>query len=259
MAVPEVSWTATNFVAANGASRQLLRNRGALSLFMVGGRYGRSLSSSGLIGDIDTRFIATALAYRSGRFDALAGVTSAWHDAAIIRTIVFPGFGERSQSRYRSTSRRIDLEGQYSLIRSSALDVTPYAGYSHLMISAPAFAESGGASALSFSDENLAMDQLRLGLRVASDFKFAGLNFSPHMDANLERSFGALGPRRVARFGGAQTYFESGALGFNRTEASLNGGLDLFFGRATLKANYRVRRGDQWSDRTAQLIAALSF
>ena len=138
---------------------------------MVGGRYGRSLSSNGLIGDIDTRFIASAVAYRSGRFDALAGLTSAWHDAAITRTIVFPGFGQRSQSRYRSTTRRLDLEGEYDLLRTSAINVTPYAGYSHLMISAPAFAEFGGASALSFGRRNRAMDQVRLGLRFAGRLK----------------------------------------------------------------------------------------
>ena len=255
---PTLSWTGVNSLAARGANSSLLSRRGALSLFMVGGRYGTRLSSDSISGDVDTRFLASAAAYKSGRFTALASVTSAWHDVSVARTIVFPGFAERSQARYRSTTQRLEVEGTYALSRGP-IGIAPYAGYAHVMISSPAFAEAGGLSALSFGRESRAIDQLRLGLRAAARVQFAGLRLAPHVDAEVERVWGASDPAQTARFAGGGRSFDSGAWGFNSRAVSIDAGLDVVVGPATLTASYRARRGDQWSDRAGLVTAALRF
>jgi uncharacterized protein with beta-barrel porin domain len=255
---PAVSWSGVNSLAARGLNSSLLSRRGPLSLFMVGGRYGTQLSSDGISGDIDTRFLSSAAAYRSGRFTALASVTGAWHDVAVSRTIVYPGFAERSQARYRATTHRLELESGYALLRGP-ISFSPYAGYAHLMISSPAFGETGGLSALTFGRERRAMDQLRLGIRAATTFRLAGIAFAPHVDADVERTWGAGDSARTARFVVGNNSFDEGAYGFNERAASLDAGLDVAVGRATLSATYRARSGDQWSDRTAALTAAVRF
>jgi len=256
---PSLAWTNINALTARGAANGALRRRGAFSLFMVGGRYGTSLASNEVSGDVDTRFLAGAVAYHSGRFSGLAGITSAWHDAAITRTIIYPGFAERSQARYRSTTSRLELEGDYDLAHGSGINATPYLGYAHLIIAAPAFSESGGFSAVAFGRENRAIDQVRLGLRMAGRFEIGGLNLSPHVDASAQRFWGTGDPARTGRFVGGETSFDSGAQTFNRTEASVDGGIDVAIGRATVSASYLIRRGDRWSDQTGRLTAALHF
>ncbi|MFL6758507.1 hypothetical protein [Sphingomonas sp.] len=255
---PALSWAGVNSLAARGMHSGLQRRHGALSLFMVGGRYTTSLSDASISGDIDSRFLAGAAAYKSGRFRALAAVTSAWHDVSVTRTIVFPGFAERSEARYRATTHRLELEGAYDLSRE-AINIAPYAGYAHLMISSPAFGETGGLSALTFGRENRAMDQLRLGVRAATKFHLGGVLFAPHVDADVERVWGAGDPARTARFAGANGSFDNGSLGFNRRASSIDARLDLAVGQAILSADYRAHFGDQWRERSASLTAAVHF
>jgi len=255
---PALSWSGVNSLAARGMHSGLQHRHGALSLFMVGGRYTTRLSDSSISGGIDTRFLASAAAYKSGRFRALAAVTSAWHDVAVTRMIIFPGFGERSEARYRATTHRIELEGAYDLFRGP-INLAPYAGYAHLMISSPAFGETGGLSALTFGRESRAMDQVRLGVRAATRFHLGSVQFAPHVDADVERVWGAGDPARTARFAGGNGSFDNGSLGFNRRAASVDAGLEVAVGRGTLSADYRARRGDQWSDKAAVVTAAVRF
>jgi len=87
----------------------------------------------------------------------------------------------------------------------------------------------------------------------------AGLRFAPHVDAAIERVWGAGDPARTASFAIGDQSFDSGALGFNTRAASVDAGLDVQIGRATLTASYRARLGDQWRDRAAMLRAMLRF
>jgi uncharacterized protein with beta-barrel porin domain len=254
----DIEWGGVNSLAARGFHSGLLRRRGAVSLFMVGGRYTTRLSSDSIAGDVDSRFVASAAAFRSGGFRALAGVTGAWHDVSVARTIAFPGFAERTLSRYRATTQRLDLEGSYDLVQGP-LTVAPYGGYAHLRIASPAFGETGGLSALTFNRETQAMDQLRLGIRIGARLRIAGLTLAPHVDADVERQWGTAGPARTAHFAIGGSTFDSGAYGFNGRAANIDGGVDIAVGRAILSAKYRARLGDQWSDRTARLSATLPF
>jgi uncharacterized protein with beta-barrel porin domain len=254
----DIEWGGVNSLAARGFHSGLLRRRGAVSLFMVGGRYTTRLSSDSIAGDVDSRFVASAAAFRSGGFRALAGVTGAWHDVSVARTIAFPGFAERTLSRYRATTQRLDLEGSYDLVQGP-LTIAPYGGYAHLRIASPAFGETGGLSALTFNRETQAMDQLRLGIRIGARLRIAGLTLAPHVDADVERQWGTAGPARTAHFAIGGSTFDSGAYGFNGRAANIDGGVDIAVGRAILSAKYRARLGDQWSDRTARLSATLPF
>ena len=254
---PAIEWAGISSLAARGVSTGFLTRRGPLSLVMVGGRSTTRLSSDDISGDIDTRFLASAAAYRAGRVRAMASVTSAWHDVAVARTIAFPGFAERTQSRYRATTHRLALDASYGLMRGS-VGIAPYAGYAHLMVASPAFSEIGGLSALVIGRESRAMDQVKLGVRAAGNLTLGGLKMAPHLDAAIERLWGTGGVARTARFSSGNS-FDSGAYGFNSHAASVDAGLDIAAGPVAITAGYRVRLGDQWNDRSARLSASLRF
>ena len=68
----------------------------------------------------------------------MAGATAAWHDVSAGRTVSFPGFRDRSGSRYEAQTNRLDVETSYALARG-AFNLAPYGGYSRIMISSSAF------------------------------------------------------------------------------------------------------------------------
>jgi len=253
-----LKWSGIQALTSQSLDSGSFLRRGHLSLMMVGGRYVTRLASDSIDADVDTRFVATGLAYRSGRFQALAGVGGAWHDVAVGRTIAFPGFAERTQSHYSAQSSRIDLESSYALL-DGRFGFAPYAGYSHIMSSSPAFAESGVLAALSFRANNASADQLRAGIRLQGRFPLAGLQLAPHVDASLQRSWSDAMGGRGAHFVMGGNSFESIGAGFDERMARVDAGLDVESGPVKFTATYRGQFGNLWRDHSALLRAALRF
>jgi outer membrane autotransporter protein len=225
---------------------------------MVGGRYASRLASENLAASVDTRFIASAAAYQSGRFQGLASVTSAWHDIAAARTVSFPGFADHATSRYASESHRVDLEAAYALSRGK-VSISPYAGYSRLMLRSKAFSEDGGISSLSFNDGARSIDQLRVGVRMAGIFRLGSLTFSPHTDVSLNRSSGDIAAVRQAEFISGRQGFDSVGSAFDRRMIALDSGIDVKAGPLKFSGSYRARLGNRWRDQSALLRASLQF
>jgi uncharacterized protein with beta-barrel porin domain len=245
-------------IAARGLQTGSSRVRNHLSLLTVGGQYATNLASGGVSGEVVTRFIGSGVGIRSGRFQGLVGATAAWHDVSVSRTVSFPGFGDRTGSRYVASSYRLDAEGSYALL-DGPVGLAPYAGYSRIMIKAPAFTETGGITALSFDRENRAVDEFRLGVRARATARLGRIRLTPHLDASVQQAFGDVAGVRVARFVGGGEAFDSIGSGFDRRSLDVDAGLDFAAGPATLGASYRARLGDQWSDQAAVLSATLRF
>jgi uncharacterized protein with beta-barrel porin domain len=253
-----LEWSGVHSISAQGVNGASSIRRGRLSMMMVGGRYASHLSSLGITGDIDTRFLASAAAWRAGRFQGLASVTTAWHDVAVTRAIAFPGFSDAAASRYTAETHRVDLEGSYALARGK-LAIAPYAGASRVVMTSHSFQETGGFSALSLGRDSRTIDEARLGIRMGGSFPLGGMRIAPHADLSVERAWGDLDGTRVARFAGGTEDFDSIASGFGSRSAALDAGVDLSAGPMTLSGSYRGRFSSGWTDHRALLSAALKF
>ena len=227
-------------------------------MMMVGGQYASQLSSLGVTGDVRTRFLASAAAWRAGRFQGLASVTTAWHDISVTRAIAFPGFSDAASSRYAAETHRVDLEGSYALARGR-FALAPYAGVSRIMMTAHSFQETGGLSALSLGRDSRSIDEARAGVRMAGEFRLGGMRIAPHADVSVERAWGDLSGARVARFAGGTEDFDSIASGFGSRSAEVEAGVDLSAGPMTLSGSYRGRFSNGWTDHAARISAALKF
>ena len=257
-AAPTLEWSTANSFTARGLQSATAMGRGKRSLMMVGGRYSTRLATESIRADVDTRFLASAAGYRSGRFQALASVTSAWHNVSVERTIAFPGFADRTSARYAAESHRVDLEGSYALTRG-AIAIAPYGGLSHLMMKSQAFEESGGVSTLAFGHDSRTIDQLRLGVRARATFALGPVKLSPHADVSFNRSWGDVEAAREARFVTGNAGFDSIGTGLDSRLTDIDAGIDAKLGRVTLTGGYRGRLGNRWRDHSALLRAALQF
>jgi uncharacterized protein with beta-barrel porin domain len=255
---PALAWSGVNSLGAKGYQFDSRRARGGVSLLTVGGQYVTHFSEGGVNADLATRFVGTGLGFRSGGFDALAGMTAATHEVAVGRAVRFPGFSDGALSTYVARTYRFDAEGSYAVSRGR-FAMAPCAGYSRIMLRTPAFTESGGVSALSFEAENRSVDQLRVGTRLRGEAPIGALTLAPHVDASLQRAFGDVRDSRGARFITGNQGFDSIGAGFNSRSLDVDAGLDVLAGPVTIAGRYRAQLGDVWRDRSATLSASLHF
>jgi uncharacterized protein with beta-barrel porin domain len=256
---PALQWTGTNSLAARGLQSGSSVRRGPVSLMTIGGRYVSRLATDSISANVDSRFLASAAGYRSGRFQALASLTSAWHDVAVARTISFPSYADHTTSRYTAQSHRVDVEGSYALVRTGTFSVAPYGGYSRVMMRTHAFEESGGIASLTFGRDSRAIDQLRLGARARGEVTLGSVTLAPRADVSLNRSWGDLEAGRQARFVTGRDGFDSVGSGFERQTVAVDAGLDVTAGPVKLTGSYNGRLGNRWRDHRALVRAAIAF
>ena len=255
---PDAEWSGINSIAARGFHSQSSNRRGPISLLMVGGRYDSHLSSEGMSAEVQTRFLASGAEYQSGRLNALASVTTAWHDVTAGRTVSFPGFRDSTGSRYLAQTNRIDFEASYALSQG-AFKLAPYGGYSRIMIHSSGFSETGGQTALAFENETRSFNQFRFGFQASGDVRLAGTTLSPHVDVAYQRASGDFGGTRVARFAAGSDTFYSFGSALGSRQVTVDAGMELKTGPITLAASYRGQFSNQWRDQSAVLSAVLPF
>jgi uncharacterized protein with beta-barrel porin domain len=255
---PVLSWTGADPLQARGFHSGSAFSRGPLSVMAIGGAYKRHLSAENTSADVETRFLANAVGYRTGRFQALAGLTTAWHDGTISRIVSFPGFFEQTRARELTETRKLEGRISYALATGS-VGVVPYAALSNLTIRTHAFEETGGYAALSFDKGTRSLTEAELGLRVRGQATFAGFAVAPHLDLSLLRRWGDLDSRQSARFASGSEAFDSVGSGFDSRQVAVGAGVDLTDGPLAIGASYKGRIGDRWEDHSALLSATLRF
>lgn len=231
-------------------------SHGPISVMLVGGQQAGHLSTDHVSGEVQTRFVGGAVGYRSGRLQAMAGMTSGWHEISVSRTISFPGFADYAGSRYSAVSRRLQGEVSYTLSRGRT-GIAPYAGYTDLTIETPAFREQGGASALSFEQGASSVDQLELGIRMRSGFDLGRVTFAPRLDLSLRRT--RSDDERSASFANGSDQFDSIGSRFEGRSVAIDAGIDLNVGPLRIAGSYQGQLGEQWQDHRALLSASLRF
>jgi outer membrane autotransporter protein len=111
--------------------------------------------------------IALAL-YGAGRFDAVSvrvGGAYTWHDIDTKRAVMFPGFADVEAAHYHNRDSQVFGEIGYA-IREDSVVLEPFGDIAYVNLSTDAFAEKGGAAALSASARTLESAFTTLGTRA---------------------------------------------------------------------------------------------
>ncbi len=167
-------------------------------------------------------------ALRSGDFSFGVAAQGAWGTVATMRSVAFPGFADFDSAKQDArTLQAVAEAGYHSTLGSVALD--PFANFGWISVNNGAFAETGGASALSGGERESDVTFSNLGLRAGADFLGGGgLHIMPNASVAWQHGFGGLTPARAL-------VFQSIAQGFTVT------GVPLDADEAVVSANLAVQ------------------
>jgi outer membrane autotransporter protein len=168
---------------------------------------GRSGSSA----DLDSYY---AMLYGGGQWGPLGlrlGAAYGWHDLAMKRSVVFPGFAETLESDRDANTLEASGELGYR-VALGALALEPFAGLAHVRLETKAFHEDGGAAALSGLGGNDNVTFTNIGLRATHRWELSeDTALTLRGMVGWQRAFGDRTPKEIFIFaGGSQPFSASG-------------------------------------------------
>jgi len=174
------SWGETE---ANGNTAALDRNSsGLLAGFdlpigshwsaRLGGGYSHArFSADALVSTarLDTWHVGGRIAGRFGGLGVAAGAALSWHEIDTERSIAFPGFSDNASARYDGRTAQFFAEAGYALPIGGGASVEPFVRGAWVDMKTDAFAEAGGAAALSGADASDDVGFATLGLKAKAE------------------------------------------------------------------------------------------
>ena len=144
--------------------------------------------------NIDTGYFAAYGGASFGAWNVRSGAVLAWSTIAASRSIVFPGFSEQASARYDASQGQAFGEFGYAMSRGN-IAAEPFAGLAWVHLSAEAFTETGGVSALSGARSNDDVGYSTLGARWASNYFMPnGMVLTPRASLAWQHAFGTVTP-----------------------------------------------------------------
>lgn len=217
--------------------------------------------ANGASGDADmaTNFVGGNIAYASSGFKANAGVGFGWYDIEVRRNVIFSGFGEGVDARFKASTRQIFGELSYAHANGPLL-LQPYAGVSNVNLKTNMINEVGGSSSLRADLRERSITTGTAGLRAWAHYKLASNIFvAPRIDFGWQQSLGDLSAISQSRFGrsGANFAVEGERLG--QGGMKIDAGLAITMGPVSLSASYRQTSAFDAIDDGAKLTLGVRF
>ncbi len=171
-----------------------------------------------------------------------AGVTYAWRDVHMARSVSMAGFSDHLDSHYQTGGVQAFGEAAYQ-IDLKPVRLEPYAGAAYVNLGDSAFSEFGGAAALSGKVAGADLTFTNLGLRGAADFTVQGAVVTAKLAASWRHVYGRVTSSSTAAFAGSSAFTTYGAP-IARDAVAIDAGLDVAVART-------VRIGVAYSDQVA--------
>jgi fibronectin-binding autotransporter adhesin len=177
--------------------------------------------------NIDTGYFAAYGGASFGAWNVRSGAVLAWSTIAASRSIVFPGFSEQASARYDASQGQAFGEFGYAMSRGN-IAAEPFAGLAWVHLSAEAFTETGGVSALSGARSNDDVGYSTLGARWASNYFMPnGMVLTPRASLAWQHAFGTVTPTAALTFRNTGAMFGIWGVPIARDAALVEAGGDL--------------------------------
>lgn len=209
--------------------------------------------------DMTTNFVGGNIDYASSGFKANAGVGFGWHDIEVRRNVIFSGFGEGVDARFKASTRQMFGELSYAHANGSLL-LQPYAGVSTVHLKTNMINEVGGSSSLRADLRDRSITTGAAGLRASAHYKLASnILIAPRIDFGWQQSLGDLSAMSQSRFGRSGTNFAIEGERLNRGGMKIDAGLAITMGPVSLSASYRQTSAFDAIDDGAKLTLGVRF
>jgi outer membrane autotransporter protein len=194
----------------------------------VAGGYARtSLRGDGTSGKLDAYYGAVYGGAQWGALGLRLGAAYGWHDLALTRTVVFPGFAETLKGRQDAQTVQVFGELGYRLT-FGGLTLEPFAGLSHVELMTEAFTETGGAAALRDLGRDAAVTFTTLGLRADHRWALTDMTaLALRGTIGWRHAFGDTKPTSALAFAAGGPPFTVAGVPIAENALILKAGLDL--------------------------------
>jgi outer membrane autotransporter protein len=173
---------------------------GATNVGLAGGYSHSHANQRTSVATGDNTYIAAYGGWVQGAVALRAGGTYGWGNRNTLRTVVFPGFAETLTAKEDQHESQVFGEVAYAASMEH-LSLEPFAGITWDDASTGAFAEQGGAAAVSGTGGDTSVAYSSLGVRLAAmpigDDQFV---LTPRAAVAWQHAFGGLHPGQVLTF-----------------------------------------------------------
>ncbi len=194
--------------------------------FMAG--YSRSLSHTGgnlSSGSSDDYHFGVYGGTEKGNLAFRSGLAHTWHELDIRRSVVVPGFNDRTTARYHGGTTQVFGEFGYGF-DAGAVRLEPYANLAHVGVQTRDFAEQGGAAALTGRNEKTAVTFTTLGLHAETNGSLGRVAGRLRGTLGWRRAFGDTVSTAMQALAGSDGFSVAGAP-IAKNSAVIEAGLDL--------------------------------
>lgn len=265
IAAATASWGSVD--AARGAAGADLDHKGLI----VGAGYAGQGISLGLAGsvskshqDVDARRsnasaeswgLAGILGYARSGLKAQVGATVAWHRVHTSRAVDFGTGAGTQRVRYDASTRQFYGSLSYDVV-DGPLDLAPFVRLANVRVHSDAFAETGGAAALSVADAEQESTFLTLGADARLPL---GSTVTAKLAAGWQHGWGDLAASFDNRFAGGASAFRVTGARLPEDAAVVDLGLEADTGPVRVGASYVGSLGSQWQDHGARATVSIRF
>ena len=212
------------------------------------------VAARGSEADVRSWHAAARIMGRFGGFRFTAGGAMSWHDIETSRTVAFTGFSDTPAAAYDGRTRQIFAEAGYELPLGAAT-LEPFAAIARVDVETDAFAESGGAAALTGEEGSDDASFTTLGLRARAGMGPVSLTGS----AAWRRS-GVDASRSDLAFGSAAQSFVAVGAPIAEDALMLEAGAELAIGGAgRLRIVYAGQLAGKTDDHGGRATLSIPF
>ena len=161
-------------------------------------------------GDVDSYHIGVYGGGEWGRFGVRGGLAYSWHDIATSRGAAFAGFSDILTAGYDAGTFQAFGETGYRF-DAGRFAFEPFAGLAYVDVRTDAFAEQGGAAALSSAEADNDATFTTLGVRASTDVMLGGTNAAVNGMVGWRHAFGDTTPYSSFAFAGGNAFAIAGA------------------------------------------------
>lgn len=188
---------------------------------------------------IDSGHVAIYGGNSFGAFNLRASAAYAHHQIDTTRSIVFPGFFDRTTADYGGGTAQVFGEIGYG-VALGGVAIEPFAGLAWVRANTNRFTETGGAAALAGLGNTEQTGTSTLGARFATALTLAnGMALAPRVSAAWQHTFDHVTPSTALAFASGGPGFGIAGVPLAQDSALIEAGADLrLTAQATLGVSY---------------------
>lgn len=193
-----------------------------------------------------------------GALGLRAGAAYTWHNVTTSRSVKFPGFADSLSADYDAGTFQAFGELGYRIDTATA-SFEPFANLAYVDLHSDAFAEKGGAAALTSAGQSTDATFTTLGIRASTSFDLGSVKTTARGMIGWRHAFGDTIPTTTNAFAGGNAFTIAGAP-IAKDAAVLEAGLDFAISdNATLGVSYTGQFGSGVRDNGAKANLSVRF